>query len=71
MYKSTTIKDSDDNVVFDDEKGTLTYRPRRVYAFEPSLTGPGLDPFKDFITVPNIPFWTGEWLVEKEKRTTS
>ena len=60
VYKSTTVKDSDDNVVWhDDEDATMTYRPRKVYVFEPKLTGAGLDPFTDVVTVPNIPLWTG------------
>ena len=58
VYKSTTVKDSDDNIAWNDD-GTMTYRPRKVYVYEPSLSGEGLDPFNDFIVVPNIPLWTG------------
>ncbi len=57
VYKSTTLKDSDDNVQWKDD-GTLIYRPRKVYQYEPALSG-NKDPSRTFITVPNIPFWTG------------
>ena len=57
VYRSTTVKDSNDNIVRHDD-GTFTYRPRKLYHYEPSLSGPGLDPFKDYVTVPNIPLWT-------------
>ena len=33
-------------------------RPRRLYNYRSDLSGDGLDPDKDFITVPNIPLWT-------------
>ncbi len=59
VYKSVTVKDSDDNMVWNDDDGTLTYRPRKFYTYEPSLSGEGLDPKKDMIMVPNIPLWTG------------
>lgn len=59
VYRSTTVKDSDQNVVFNDEEGTLKYRMRKFYQYVPELSGAGLDPEKDTITVPNIPFWTG------------
>ena len=56
VYKSTTLKDSDDNVKFWDDF-TLTYRPRKVYTLvrEKSIGNPD----EMMITVPNIPFWTG------------
>ncbi len=59
VYKSVTVKDADDNMVWGDGDGTLTYRARKLYTFVPEMSGPGLDPFKDTITVPNIPLWTG------------
>ena len=58
VYKAVTVKDSDDNIVWHDDD-TITYRPRKIYTYEPSLSGAGLDPDKDMITVPNIPLWTG------------
>ena len=56
VYKSTTLKDSDDNVKFWDDF-TLTYRPRKVYTLvrEKSIG----DPDETKLIVPNIPFWTG------------
>ncbi len=59
VYKAVTIKDSNNNMVWHEEDGTLTYRPRKIYTYEPGLSGPGLDPYTDVVTVPNIPLWTG------------
>lgn len=59
VYKSVNIRDADGNLQFHDEDHTITYRLRKLYSYEPSLSGPGLDPAKDYITVPNIPLWTG------------
>ena len=59
VYKAVTVKDSDDNMVWADDESELTYRPRKVYTYDPELSGPGLDPDNDFVTVPNIPLWTG------------
>ena len=57
VYKSKTIKDSDDNIRFYKDD-TLTYRPRKIYTFDPVASN-GKNPDDTFITVPNIPFWTG------------
>ena len=57
VYKSKTIKDSDDNIRFYKDD-TLTYRPRKIYTFDPVASG-NKNPDTTFITVPNIPFWTG------------
>jgi len=54
-----TLKDTDNNMVWNDEDGTLTYKPRKIYTFVPELSGPGLNPYEDVVTVPNIPLWTG------------
>jgi len=59
VYKSVTLKDTDNNMVWNEEEGSLKYSPRKIYTFAPELSGPGLDPFNDVITVPNIPLWTG------------
>ena len=50
------MKDSDDNIKFWPD-GTLTYRQRKLYNHVPELSVQ--DPDKTFITVPNIPYWTG------------
>jgi len=57
IYKAVTIKDTRDNLVFNDDGETLTYRPRKFYYLdrEQSIA----DPDTTMITVPNIPFWTG------------
>ena len=56
VYKSVTLKDSDGNIKFWPD-GTLTYRQRKLYNYVPELSPQ--DPDKTFITVPNIPYWTG------------
>ena len=59
VYKSTTVKDSDNNVKFWSD-ATLTYRPRKVYQFVPEKSCDTCkNPSEYMITVPNIPFWTG------------
>eukprot|EP00095_Tigriopus_kingsejongensis_P003740 maker-scaffold1209_size55568-snap-gene-0.8 protein:Tk03740 transcript:maker-scaffold1209_size55568-snap-gene-0.8-mRNA-1 annotation:"scavenger receptor class b member 1-like" len=58
VYTSTNVKDSDDNIQFHDDD-TITYRLRKLYHYVPELSGAGLDPERDFITIPNIPMWTG------------
>ncbi|TRY74958.1 hypothetical protein TCAL_08665 [Tigriopus californicus] len=58
VYKAVNIKDADGNLQFHEDH-TITYRLRKLYFYEPSLSGPGLDPAKDYLTVPNIPLWTG------------
>ncbi len=35
VYKSVTIKDSDNNMEWHGEDGTLTYRPRKIYSYAP------------------------------------
>ena len=63
IYKSTTLKDSDDNVQFWGD-GTLTYRPRKVYTLVPEKSVGNPDDM--MITVPNIPYWTGVWKGQKK-----
>ncbi len=58
VYKAVYVKDTE-GMVWSDDNTKLTYRPRRFYTYEPELSGPGLDPDNDYITVPNIPLWTG------------
>ncbi len=58
VYKASAIKDSE-GMVWSEDSTKLTYRTRRFYMYRPELSGPGLDPYKDVITVPNIPLWTG------------
>lgn len=57
VYKAVTVKDSRDNLVFNDDGETLTYRPRKFYFID--LEQSIGDPDKTFITVPNIPLITG------------
>jgi len=59
VYKSVTVKDSDNNMEWHDSDGTLTYRPRKVYTYDPEKSCEGCDPDKDILTLPNIPYWTG------------
>ena len=59
VYKSVTIKNSDDNMEWHPSDGTLTYRPRKVYTYDPEKSCEGCDPDKDILTFPNIPYWTG------------
>lgn len=59
VYKSITVKDSDDNMQWHDSDGTLTYRPRKVYIHDPEKSCSTCDPDKDVLTFPNIPYWTG------------
>lgn len=57
IYKAITIKDTRDNLKFNDDGETLTYRPRKFYHFdrEQSIG----DEETTMITIPNIPLWTG------------
>jgi len=63
IYKAVTVKDSVDhgsghvNLQYDEGGETLTYRPRKFYTID--LEKSVGDPDKTFITVPNIPFFTG------------
>jgi len=59
VYKSVTVKDSDDNMKWHETDGTLTYRPRKVYTYDAEKSCAGCDPDKDILTFPNIPYWTG------------
>lgn len=66
VFRSDTVKDSDDNMVFRDNDTTLTYRQRKIYHFVPekSVTD-NLENF--YLTVPNIPYWTGLNKARKQK----
>jgi len=63
VYKAVTIKDSVNltdgniNLKYNDDGETLTYRPRKFYFLDRSASVG--DPDTTFITVPNIPFFTG------------
>ena len=59
VYKSVTVRDSDNNMQWHDTDGTLTYRPRKVYTYVANKSCDGCDPDKDYMTFPNIPYWTG------------
>lgn len=51
--KAVTIKDSDDNMNWNEKDGLLTYRPRKVYSYVPELSAPGFqNPDTAFITGP-------------------
>ena len=54
VYKAVYIKDTE-GMIWSDDATDLTYRPRRFYTYVPELSGEGLDPYKDMVTVPNIP----------------
>lgn len=56
VYKSVTVKDSRDNLVFNEDGETLTYRPRKFYYYDSVLSSG--DPDTTYITVPNIPLIT-------------
>ena len=58
VYKAVYIKDTE-GMIWSDDSTDLTYRPRRFYTYVPELSGEGLDPYRDVVTVPNIPLWTG------------
>jgi scavenger receptor class B protein 1 len=59
VYEAVTVRDSDDNMEWNEPDGLLTYRPRTSYTFVPELSAEGCkEPDKIFVTVPNIPFWT-------------
>lgn len=53
VYSSVTVKDSRDNLVYNEDGETLTYRPRKFYYYDSELSSG--DPDKTYITVPNIP----------------
>jgi len=57
VYKAVTVKDSRDNVEFNEDGETLTYRPRKFYFID--LEQSIGDPDKTFIYAPNIPMITG------------
>lgn len=46
VYRSVTVKDSDDNIRWHEDDSLMTYRPRKFYYYEPELSGPGVDPDK-------------------------
>lgn len=56
VYKAVTVKDSRDNIVYNEDGETLTYRPRKFYHID--LEQSIGDPDKTFITAPNIPLIT-------------
>lgn len=62
-YQAVTVKDSVDqhtgkeNLEYNDDGETLTYRQRNIFFFDPSQSIG--DPDTTFITVPNIPLFTG------------
>jgi len=57
VYRSDTVKDSDENMQFSDSDRKLTYRPRKLYYYEDSMSS--VNPETTYVTVPNIPYWTG------------
>lgn len=56
VYKAVTVKNSRNNIVFNEDGETLTYRPRKFYFIdlEKSIS----DPDKTFLYAPNIPLLT-------------
>jgi len=57
VYKAVTVKDSRDNINFNEDGETLTYRPRKFYYID--MEKSVADPDKTFIYAPNIPLITG------------
>ena len=57
FFRSDTVKDSDDNMKFSDGDKKLTYRPRKLYYLDKGMSE--VDPETTYVTVPNIPYWTG------------
>jgi len=63
VYRAVTVKDSKaepdqpDNLVFNKDGQTLTYRPRKFYFLDRAASVG--DPDTTYLTVPNIPFLTG------------
>ena len=55
--QAVTIKDSDNNMQWNEGEGLLTYRARKVYSFVPELSAEG---FKD----PNNIFVTGNTVTQ-------
>ena len=46
-----TIRDSDNNMKWDEDQGLLTYRARKVYSFVPELSAEGYkDPDNIYVT---------------------
>ena len=51
VFQAVTIKDSDNNMKWDEDQGLLTYRARKVYSFVPELSAEGFkDPDNIFVT---------------------
>jgi len=73
VYKAVTVKDSLDegtekeNLVFNDDGETLTYRPRKYYFLDREQSA--LDPDTTYLTVPNVPFLTGLHKVKDDSVT--
>jgi len=57
VYRSDTLKDTDENMAFSNDNKHLTYRPRKMYYYDAELSS--VNPEKTYVTVPNIPYWTG------------
>jgi len=72
VYKAVTIKDSvdqdtkEENLKFNDDEETLTYRPRRFYFLDREQSNG--DPDTTFLTVPNIPMLTGLHKVKNDEK---
>ena len=50
--QAVTIRDTDNNMQWNEAEGLLTYRARKIYSFVPELSAEGYkDPDKIFVTV--------------------
>ena len=50
-FQAVTIRDSDNNMKWDEDQGLLTYRARKVYSFVPELSAEGFkDPDNIYVT---------------------
>lgn len=73
VYKAITVKDSvdedtkEENLKFNDDGETLTYRARKYYYLDKEQSVG--DPATTFMTVPNVPFLTGLHKIRKESPT--
>ena len=51
LLQAVTIRDTDNNMQWNEAEGLLTYRARKIYSFVPELSADGYkDPDKIFVT---------------------
>lgn len=67
VYKTVTLKDTDNTLHWGQNGEEIIYRPRKFYTYEPALSG-HLDPYTSWVTVPNLPLWTGLNMLQGKAR---